>query len=296
MVRESSDRSRFIDAAPDVRIGDITDRASLDAAVRGMDAVFHTAAQYEMGPSDPTTLDRINVEGSGNVFAAAASVGAPVAYVSSVTALGPTGADPQDESHWSETIPASHYERTKREAHLLARQYQADGADIRIASPGGIYGPRDTSTLGRLIKLYMTVPMPVVAFRDAVQSTVNVDDCADGLLRMIEQGEPCGEYILCAESVTMQQWIAAMMHAADKPEPLLYIPDALVARIGSYVEWLVHSIDGPHELIHEYIATAVRSWSYSGAKARTELGWNPRPLDFGLAEMAAAFGRGPARA
>lgn len=291
LLRPTSDRSRIAAAEPEVAIGDITDPASLRTAIRGTDAVFHTAAQYEMGPSDPTSLERINITGSANVFGAAGEFGVPVAYVSSVAALGPTGTAPEHEDHWSDAEAVSHYQRTKREAHLVARRFQAEGVDVRIGSPGGIYGPTDTSTLGRMIKLYMTVPMPVVAFRDAIQSTVHVDDCADGLIRMIEDGEPNGEYILCAETVTMQEWIEAMMHAADKPVPLHFVADRQVAMLGEIVEWVVHAFNGPHELIHEYIATAVNNFAYSGQKARDELGWNPRPLAHGLRQMAQAFGR-----
>ncbi|MDZ7675791.1 MAG: NAD-dependent epimerase/dehydratase family protein [Acidimicrobiales bacterium] len=293
LLRPTSDRARVARADPEVAIGDITDPSSLAAAMGAVDVAFHTAAQYEMGPEDPSTIERVNVEGSRNVFEAAAAAGVPVVHTSSVTAHGPTGAQPVDEHHWSDAAPVSHYQRTKRESHLVAREFRAAGADVRIASPVGIYGPGDTSTLGRLIRLYMTVPMPVVAFRDAVQSTVHVDDCADGMLRIAEDGPSGGEYILSAESVTMQAWIEAMMRAADKPYPLYYVPDRWVAEIGRYVEWLVHALDGPHQLIHEYIATAVQNAAFSGQKARDELGWNPRPLDHGLAQVAESFGRGP---
>lgn len=291
LLRPTSDRSRISAAEPDVAIGDITDPASLRTAMVGVDAVFHTAAQYEMGPADPSSLDRINVDGSRNVFGAAGEIGVPTIYVSSVAAHGPTGIEPEHEDHWAATDPVSHYERTKREAHLVARRFQDEGVDVRIGSPGGIYGAGDTSTLGKMMKAYMTIPMPVVAFRDAIQSTVQVDDCADALLRMLEQGAPSSEYLLCTETVTMKEWIAAMMQAADKPEPLYYIADRHVQGLSRYVEWLVHAVGGPHELIHENIATAVNNFSYSGQKARDELGWNPRPLDVGLQQMAVSLGR-----
>lgn len=291
LLRPTSDRSRIEAAEPTVAIGDITDPASLRTAMKGVDAVFHTAAQYEMGPSDPSRLDRINVDGSRNVFGAAGEAGIPTVYVSSVAAHGPTGREPEHEDHWSDEPPVSHYQRTKREAHLVARRFQDEGVDVRIGSPGGIYGPGDTSTLGKLMKLYMTVPMPVVAFRDAIQSTVHVDDCADALLRMLVDGEPNCEYLLCTETVTMQEWIAAMMRAADKPEPLHYIADQHVAFLGRYVRWLVHALGGPHQLIEENISTAVLNFAYSGQKARDELGWNPRPLHHGLQQLAGTFSR-----
>ena len=296
LLRATSDRSRLDGLDTTVAIGDVTDAASVRDAVAGVDAVFHAAARYEMGVSDASALESVNVEGSRNVFRAAAEAGVPVVHVSSVTALGPTGPAQEDETYWSDLPPASEYERTKREAHVLARQFRADGADIRIGIPGGVYGPGDTSTLGRLIRLYMRLPMPVVAFRDAVQSTVHVDDCADGLLRILEDGPPSGEYLLCAESVTMREWIDAMMRAADKPLPLVYVPDATVARLSTYGRMLLQAVGGPHDMVREYVDTAVRSWAYSGAKARRELGWTPRPLDHGLAQLAGSIGRGPAPA
>ncbi len=292
LLRPTSDRTRLLASAPDIAFGDITDPASLAAAMDGVDAVFHTAAQYEMGPADPTAMERINVDGSRNVFLAAGEAGVPAVHTSSVVVYGATGTEPVDETHWTDEPPVSHYERTKREAHRVAREFQAQGADVRIASPVGIYGPNDTSTLGRLIGLYMTAPMPVVAFRDAMQSTVHVDDCADAMLRMVEVGPKAGEYILSAESVTMREWIEAIMRAAGKPFPLYYVPDDVVRSVGLAVEWLVHQFGGPHELIHEYIATAVRNLAFSGQKARDELGWNPRPLDVGLEHVAASLGRG----
>ena len=286
LLRTTSDRSRLAGLEHTVSIGDVTDAASVARAVAGADAVVHTAGRADMGSAHPEEMERVNVTGSRNVFEAAAQARVPVVHVSSVTALGPTGTEPEDETHWSDEEPVTDYQRTKREAHLLARQYRAEGADIRVGSPGGVYGPGDTSALGRSIRLYMTVPMPVVAFREAVQSTVQVDDCADGLLRILEQGAPGSEYVLSAQTVTMQAWIEAMMRAADKPMPFRFIGDRTVARMSGYGEWLLHAVGGPHDVLREYVATAVRNWAYSGDKARRELGWNPRPLDRGMEQLA----------
>jgi dihydroflavonol-4-reductase len=286
LLRATSDRSRLAGLEHTVAIGDVTDAASVERAVEDVDAVIHTAGRADMG-GDPADLERVNVDGARHVFEAAAEAGVPVVHVSSVTALGPTGPEPEDETFWSEEEPVTAYQRTKREGHALARELRAAGADIRVGIPGGVYGPGDTSALGRMIRLYMTVPMPIVAFRDAIQSTVQVDDCADGLVRILEQGAPGEEYVLVAETVTMREWIDAMMRAADKPLPFRYVSDASVERVSSYGAWLLHAMGGPHEVLREYVATAVRNWAYSGDKARRELGWNPRPLEVGLRQVAA---------
>lgn len=293
LVANPSQRSALGLHVAEVAVGDVTDRSSLAAAISDIDFVVHTATHNELGPKDPTILVRVNIDGSRNVFDTAAHAGIPVVHASSVVAYGPTGVDPQAETYWSESEPASELERSRRAAHLVAREFQQAGADVRIAAVGTLYGHDDPSSLGRLTKWYMTVPFPVVPFRDAVWSTVNVDDCADGLIRIAESGTPRDEYVLAAESVTVKEWVDTLAAAVDKPAPLAHIPEGIVAGASRVVEWGVHAAGGPHELIAEYVASATRSYAYSGAKARRDLDWNPRPLDVGLAQLADLYGRSP---
>ncbi|MGY8990918.1 MAG: NAD-dependent epimerase/dehydratase family protein, partial [Rhodospirillales bacterium] len=48
LCRESSDRSNLDGLNVEIAIGDMTDRESLDTAVKGCDAVFHVAADYRL--------------------------------------------------------------------------------------------------------------------------------------------------------------------------------------------------------------------------------------------------------
>ena len=63
LVRPSSDR-RNLDGLPvEIVTGDITDRASLGAAVRGCRFVFHVAADYRLWVPDPRPMYAANVDG-----------------------------------------------------------------------------------------------------------------------------------------------------------------------------------------------------------------------------------------
>lgn len=293
LARDGSERSGLDLPAAEVAIGEVADRSSLVAALADVDVdvVFHVAARSHFGAKNPAGLDRIDVDGSRNVFDVAAEAGVTVVYASSVFAYGPTGPDPQPETYWSEAESTSESERGRRAAHLVAREFQQSGADIRIAAVGTVYGPDDPSPMGRLTRWYMTVPFPVIPLRDAVWSTVHVDDCADGLIRIAEEGTSGNEYVLAAETVTVKEWVETLAAAVDKPAPLAHIPEGIVARASRLVEWGVHAVGGPHELIAEYMAASTRSHAYSGAKARRELGWNPRPLAVGLAQLAGVHRR-----
>ena len=89
-------------------------------------------------------MELVNVGGTHNVLTAAAQRHVPVVHVSSVASFGPTGTNERDETYWCDDEPVVAYERTKREAHLLARRFAAEGGgrcasrarwDLRLGRP-----------------------------------------------------------------------------------------------------------------------------------------------------------------
>jgi dihydroflavonol-4-reductase len=291
LVRSSSDRSRLDGVDLDYAVGDVTDRASVERALEGIDLVFHCAAVVEFGPRDPSFMESINVGGTENVLGAAFERGIPSVYVSSLSATGatPPGEEPKDESWWNPAEPAAVYEDHKRRAHLFARSLIEQGAAIRIAMPGGIYGYGDQSTMFDLIKTYVQYTVPIGYLPEVRQSTVNVDDCADALIRIAEQGKDGEEYVVVAEAVSMKDWLDLICIGAGRRPPAIYLPTRVVRALGvpgtRVAGWLGQS----PTMVAETVAVATHDCAYRGDKLRRELGWSPRPLDEGMAEMAAAI-------
>src|SRR5579859_7764880 len=157
LVRATSSLRRIAGLDVETATGDVTDLASVERALAGVDRVFHVAALYELGTADPAQMERINVGGTEN-------------------ALGPTGRAPADESHWRGDTPRSAYEATKRAAHEYARELAARGAPLRIALPVTIYGPDDPSLVGRLHGWMARGLVHVGAFADVPMSLVHVED------------------------------------------------------------------------------------------------------------------------
>lgn len=286
LVRPTSDRRRLDGLPLELVEGDVTDAASVERALADVDLVFHTAALVQFGPSDPSQLQQVNVQGTRNVVGGAAARDILAVHVSSVAALGPTGPDPVDESWWYPGTPVGAYETTKRDAHLYVRELASAGKPVRIGSPGGIYGYGDESTLAKLIRAFVLYPLLVGYMPDLVQSVVNVDDCADALLRIADAGADGEEYLISAQAVTFRQWFEAIAAGAGRRPPLAYVPTGLVRgsrRPASSVARWVHA--NPQKL-SEMIETATCHRSFSGDKLRRELGWNPRSLRDGMTEMA----------
>jgi dihydroflavonol-4-reductase len=69
--------------------GDLTDPASLDAAVRGCATVFHAAADYRLWARDPEAIYRANVDGTRNLLEASRAAGIErFVYTSTVGCIG----------------------------------------------------------------------------------------------------------------------------------------------------------------------------------------------------------------
>ncbi len=292
LVRTTSDRSRLDGLDLHEAIGDVTDAASVREAVIGVDAVVHCAALVEFGPRDPSKMEEVNFGGARNVLDAAAEAGARAVHVSSLSAYGPTeaGKPPKDETWWHADPLEVAYERTKRAGHRHARELAADGASIRIAAPGGIYGFGDSSTMSQLIEVFTKYPVPVGYLPEVRQTTVNVDDCADAILRILDaDAEADGEeYVVGAEVVTIAEWLSVICRAAGRRPPLVNMPASWVRALGKPGGKVAGWLGQPPEMVAETVAVATHDSAYTGQKLRDELEWEPRSLEEGMQEMVDA--------
>ncbi|HEY7827673.1 MAG TPA: complex I NDUFA9 subunit family protein [Candidatus Limnocylindrales bacterium] len=109
----------------ELRLGDVTDRASLDAAVAGSEAVIHLVA-IPRDRGDGRQLERVNVEGTRNLIAAAEAAG--VRRYIHQGALGVV-----DD-------PRLHFASSKARGEALVR---ASALDWTILKPSLLWGERD---------------------------------------------------------------------------------------------------------------------------------------------------------
>ncbi len=191
--RANSDTRALAGLNFETAIGDLTDPATLAAAVRGADAVFHVAADYRLWARRPGELYANNVEGTRHVLEAARAADIKrVVYTSSVATLGvPADGTPGDEdTPVGLTDMIGHYKRSKFMAEEVAREFAADGLDVVIVNPSAPIGPRDhkPTPTGRLVLDAAAGRMP--AFVDTGLNVVHVDDVARGHLLAFAHGRP----------------------------------------------------------------------------------------------------------
>jgi dihydroflavonol-4-reductase len=263
--------------------GDVIDPTRALGELRRCDALIHGAAIYEIGVNAKRRreMEEINVNGTRRMLDAARTAGTRrIVYVSTIAAFGNTHGAVVAEGHHPASAPTSAYEDTKRRAHDIALEAARAGVPIVIVQPGQVYGPSDHSAVGANFRALAEGRLPYRAFEDLGLNLVHVDDLADGILRALDRGRAGECYVLGGEITTLGAAYRAVAAATGHALPPFVVPAALVRLAGRLVPSMrevVSSADG------------VTFWA-TDAKARAELGTQPRDLATGMRDTFARAG------
>ena len=280
LVRAGSDRQNLQGLTVDVAVGDITDEASLDAALRGCEALFHVAADYRLWAPQPQLLYRTNVEGTRKVLDAARRAGvARIVYTSSVAAVGL----PADGSPGSEDTPVSlagmigHYKRSKFLAEEAVRELVRAGAPVVIVNPSTPIGPGDRkpTPTGQMVVDAALGRIP--AYVDTGLNIVHVDDVAAGHLQAYHRGRLGERYILGGENMTLRDILTEISRLAGRRPPRVRLPNALLLPVAWASEVAARLSGTTPRVTIDGVRMARKRMFFSSAKAARELGYHWRP-------------------
>ncbi len=264
------------------RQGDVRDVAALRAAFAGADVVVHLAFLITGNASRETTR-AINVDGTLNVFRAAAAAGVQrFVYASSVAAYG-FGADLPDriDEDWP-TRPAHRlfYAQEKAELEALLADEAARHPELALylLRPPIVLGPNAVGAkdvlpgplapLGRRLfgrPRRLPFPVPVVAPEHPMQF-IHEEDVGRALLQCVVAAGPPGAYNIAGDGVVTAVDVAREFGALPIPVPAG--PGQAAARAVARLPFLPP--------VAEWVEAASRPVIMDTGKAREELGWHPR--------------------
>ncbi len=276
--------------------GDILDGASLRTAFAGHEGVFHIAASYELGVVGKRAAEALakNLEGTRTALEAARDAGAKkIVYTSSIVVYGNTRGEVVREGTRLEKIdfPSVHptfYAMSKARAHYdVAVPLMEGGAPIVIVQPGGVFGPRDHSTF-RVIWALMARGWPV-PMGGARYGVVDVEDCAMGHVLAMERGRIGECYHLVDENVALADLVPRAAAASGVRGRVLVMPRWLVSANAAFMSLFERLVPVPDILSSDALRGMAGGLTVTadGTKARSELGWTPRPMADGLREIMA---------
>lgn len=264
-------------------LGDVRDGDFVRTALSGCDVIFHTAGTVAAWGKELAAMHAIHREGTRNVLAAAGT--ARVVHTSSIVAVGaargPRALD--EESPFNLGQVGVPYIEAKYQAEQVAWDAARYGQDVVIVNPAYLIGPdeQDRSIVGRLCQRFWSGR--VVAAPPGGLNLVDVRDVAEGHLLAAERGQAARRYILGNEDHSYHSFLTLLAQVADmRPRWLPTMPWlglAFVACLAEVRGWWTGREPYP-SLGH----ARLNRWFFyvSSERARSELGYAPRPVEESL--------------
>ena len=281
LVRPTSDVSFLRGLGVELATGDLHDPPSLRQGVAGADVVYHCAAR--VGDWGPWSLYRREIiDATGNLLAACRAAGTGrVLYVSSVTVYGHPrdGGEPITEDaplgqrlYWF----WDYYCRSKIAAEALAR---AAGSAVTVVRPSWIYGPRDRTSLPRLMAAFRAGRVRLIGSGDNLLNVVYASDVAEGAILAANHPEAGGRaYNLCSEGeLTQRQFLDALTEVLGLP-PVRRSSPFWLAYAGGFISEVIGRaifLKRPPHITRYAVGLVGRPTRFSIARAREQLGWRP---------------------
>jgi dihydroflavonol-4-reductase len=291
LVRPSSPRTN-LDSADIVCEGDLRDRASLTAALKGARHLFHAAADYRLWARDPEEIHRNNLEGTRLIMEEAISAGVErIVYTSSVATLKPIeGGSATEDRPLAEGEGIGAYKRSKVAAErLVEAMIQRERLPAVIVNPSTPIGPRDVrpTPTGRIIVEAASGRVP--AFVETGLNLAHVDDVAAGHLAALDLGRIGERYILGGDNVFLADMLADIARLVGRRPPRVKLPRTMLYPV-AYGAELLASLRGVEPFITmDGLRMARHHMFFDDAKARRELGYVSRPYVEGLTDAIAWF-------
>jgi dihydroflavonol-4-reductase len=285
LVRPQSDLRALKGLAVEFAYADLRDSSALAPALRGVQRVYHLAADYRLWAKNPQEIYESNVTGTRNLLTAARLAGIDrFVYTSSVgTLIPPHSAKlPDEETHLRLDDMIGHYKRSKFLAEQEALEAARQGQCVVIVNPTTPVGPFDwkPTPTGLIILDFLNGRMP--AYVDTGLNFVAVEDVAKGHWLAGERGLSGARYILGDRNLTLKQLLEILSELSRRPVPRLRLPHA-VPYLASLADSLAARLLGrPPRIPLESVRLARHRMFVDCSKARRELGFEPGHLEAAL--------------
>lgn len=266
-------------ADPDRNIvaGDVGVRGPWQDHAAGCDLVIHTAATVSLRLERPDEVWRANVLGTAHAIDAAARGGAArFVHFSSVTAFGfdfPDGVDERYPVHNS-YVP---YPDTKIASEQVVLQAHVEGrVSATIIRPGDVYGPRSRAWALLPTQLIEARRFTLPGGGRGIHSPVYIDNLIDGVALAADSADAAGQIFTLSDGVGVPCREFFRPYADLVGRRLLTLPTPVAIGAAAVVQQLARLQPGDNDINPASVRYLLRRGTYSIAKARSVLGWEPR--------------------
>lgn len=272
------------------RTVDVRNREEVADNFAGVTRVFHIAAAYRTEHADTREFNAVNVEGTRNVLDAARQARVTrFVHCSTVGVQGEIKDPPADEDYRFE--PGDHYQESKLQGELLAREYFNDGLPGVVVRPVGIYGPGDR----RFLKLFRPINrgyFVMIGDGSTLYQLTYIDDLIEGFILAGDRPQALGRvFTIAGEPYTrIRELVDLIAEILRKPRPKLHIPLAPVHAAAALCETICKPLGISPPLYPRRVEFFAKDRAFTIERAKRELGYQPQiGLREGLTRTAAWY-------
>lgn len=292
LARKSSPMKNLEGLQLEVVTGDLADRQSVNAAMKGVRRVYHVAADYRLWAADTSELYLNNVGGTRNVLEAAKQAGIErMVYTSTVGALGHAhnghGADEETPVSLHDMI--GHYKRSKFLAEAEVVAAAKAGLPVVIVNPSTPVGSKDVkpTPTGQMIVDFLNGGMP--AYVDTGLNLIDVEDVAEGHLLAMEKGEVGHRYILGNRNLTLKEIMEILAKISGRPVPQVRLPHGFALGVAAACTLASCVTRRPPKVSLESVRMSKRKMFFNAQKAVEKLGLPQGPIEEALSKAVFWF-------
>ena len=264
-MTRAAEKSRGLEAmGAQPVLGDVFDVARLNDVVKraAPEIVIHQLTSFGATARDPLAeTNRLRIEGTGNLVAAARAAGARRFIAQSISFLGtPKVAGLTDENTpLYLDAPEAFRPLVEAVAELERQTLSVDGMEGIVLRYGHFYGP-DTfyAPDGPIAVSVRNGQMPIIGDGTGTYSFIHVDDAAAATLQALTRGAP-GIYTIVDDTpVPISKWLPAYAELLAAPTPERMADTEALESSDPFAVYLMTEQHGALSM-----------------KAKHELGWQP---------------------
>lgn len=285
LLKGVADQVEWMDA-------DLLDLASLEAAMQGVQQVYHCAAIVSFQEGDKRSMMKTNAEGTANLVNLSLELGVEkLVHVSSIAAIGRKANDSNidEQTAWKDADENSPYAVSKHQAEMEVWRGIAEGLNAAIVNPANVLGSgfwRGRTSTGQIFyniwKGLRFCPKGTTGF-------VDVRDVVRFMALLMESGISGERFILCAENLAFRQVFDEIAGALGVRPPSVAVTP-LIRETAWRTAWLAGKLTGRAPFITKQTArSSARTYFYDNRKSLAAFPFSYTPISQTIRETGAQF-------
>lgn len=200
--------------------GDVLDVVALNDAMKGVEAIIHSAAVISFFKKERSNMYQVNAEGTANVVNLALENNINrLVHISSISALGRTssGEKVTEEKKWADTKLNTHYGISKHKAEMEVWRGIGEGLNAVIMNPSTVlgFGNWHDGSCAIFKNVYNEFPW----YTTGINGFVDVEDVARLTILLMESNISEQRFIINNENWEFKKLFDTMADGYGKKHP-----------------------------------------------------------------------------